>query len=47
MAELRGVVTRAIREELHERGFLEVETPVMQPIYGGGAARPFVTPYLA
>jgi lysyl-tRNA synthetase class 2 len=43
MAELRGAVTRSLREELHERGFLEVETPVLQVLHGGANARPFVT----
>lgn len=32
-----------IRRELDQRGYMEVETPMMQPIYGGAAARPFVT----
>lgn len=39
----RSTVLRAIREFLHARGFLEVETPIMQPVAGGAAARPFVT----
>jgi lysyl-tRNA synthetase class 2 len=43
MAELRATVTRSLREELHARGFLEAETPVLQILHGGANARPFVT----
>jgi len=43
MAEIRAAVTRAVREELHDRGFLEVETPILQRIHGGANARPFRT----
>jgi len=39
----RGRIVASLRRQLEERGFLEVETPMMQPLYGGAAARPFVT----
>jgi lysyl-tRNA synthetase class 2 len=41
--ELRSRVVTAIRRYLDDRGFLEVETPVLQPRYGGAFAEPFVT----
>jgi len=41
--ETRARVVAAIRRFLDARGFLEVETPMMQPIAGGALARPFVT----
>jgi lysyl-tRNA synthetase class 2 len=41
--EIRAKVVSAIRRFLDAREFLEVETPVMQPVAGGAAARPFVT----
>jgi lysyl-tRNA synthetase, class II len=40
---LRTRVVSAVRRWLDARGFLEVETPVLQPLYGGALARPFVT----
>ncbi|MBM4148112.1 MAG: lysine--tRNA ligase, partial [Lentisphaerae bacterium] len=45
--DLRTASIRAIRDFLHGRGFVEVETPMMQPQAGGAAAKPFVTHYSA
>ncbi|MGA8025691.1 MAG: lysine--tRNA ligase [Bryobacteraceae bacterium] len=39
----RSKIVKSFRRQLDERGFLEVETPMMQPLYGGAAARPFIT----
>jgi len=42
-AEIRSRAVTAIRRWLDDRGFLEVETPILQPRYGGAFADPFVT----
>ena len=39
----RAAVVRSLRDSLHRRGFIEVETPMLQLLHGGAAARPFVT----
>lgn len=39
----RSKITSAIREFLDGNGYLEVQTPILQPLYGGASARPFVT----
>ncbi len=39
----RAGIIKALRTFLDDKGFLEVETPILQPIYGGAAARPFMT----
>lgn len=41
----RSKIVSAMRRYLDSQGFLEMETPVLQPIYGGAAARPFTTFY--
>jgi lysyl-tRNA synthetase class 2 len=39
----RAALIKALRKFLDDHGFLEVETPILQPLYGGAAAKPFVT----
>ena len=41
--ERRSRILRLIRDYFESAGFIEVETPVLQPLYGGATARPFVT----
>jgi lysyl-tRNA synthetase class 2 len=45
IAELRPQIVKAVRSFYDERGFVEVETPTLHPIFGGGYARPFTTHY--
>ncbi|RKT52179.1 lysine--tRNA ligase [Saccharothrix australiensis] len=39
----RAAVVRSLRDSFHRRGFIEVETPMLQTLQGGASARPFVT----
>ncbi|RIV31687.1 lysine--tRNA ligase [Micromonospora radicis] len=43
MVRTRATAVRSLRDSLHGRGFVEVETPMLQLLHGGAAARPFVT----
>jgi lysyl-tRNA synthetase class 2 len=43
----RARIIAAVRNFLDDAGFVEVETPVLQPLYGGASARPFTTQHLA
>lgn len=43
MVRLRARVVRSLREYFHDHGYVEVETPMLQTMHGGAAARPFVT----
>jgi lysyl-tRNA synthetase class 2 len=43
MVRTRAAAVRSLRDTLHGQGYLEVETPMLQLLHGGAAARPFVT----
>lgn len=43
VAKMRSIIVREMRDFLEEEGFLEVETPTLQPIAGGTTAKPFIT----
>ncbi|MBM7082115.1 lysine--tRNA ligase [Micromonospora sp. WMMD734] len=43
MVRTRAAAVRSLRDSLHGQGFIEVETPMLQLLHGGAAARPFVT----
>jgi lysyl-tRNA synthetase, class II len=40
---MRSTIIQAVRDHLHDHAYIEVETPALQPIYGGAAAKPFTT----
>ncbi len=42
-ARFRAALVRSLRDSFHQRGYLEAETPMLQTLHGGAAARPFVT----
>ncbi len=43
MVRIRAAAVRSMREMFHGKGFIEIETPMLQTLHGGAAARPFVT----
>ena len=43
VARQRSTLIRSLRESMYRRGYLEIETPVLQTVHGGAAARPFTT----
>jgi lysyl-tRNA synthetase, class II len=43
IAYMRAAIVRSLRDSLHARGFVEVETPILQLVHGGANARPFLT----
>ena len=43
MVRIRAAVVRSLRENFHRRDYVELETPMLQVIHGGAAARPFIT----
>ncbi|WP_344313832.1 lysine--tRNA ligase [Fodinicola feengrottensis] len=47
MAHIRSTAVHGLRDSLHRRGFIEVETPLLQAVHGGATARPFTTHYNA